>query len=114
MAIKNLRAPDNRSGQRDIERWQREVTGKLDNTEFTLDDAFRALFLTTGTTQGQENETAIRQVQRLIAAIPCINLSELSRAIKGLANLQAENKALRGKVTELERKIKDVEKIAWL
>lgn len=90
--MKDVRKPDPRGGERARERWEQEVSRKLDNTTFTLDDAFRALLLTTGTTQGQENEALARHNERLMT----------------------ENRNLRGRITELERKLREVEVVAWL
>ena len=111
---RNLRPPDKRSGQRDIERWQQDVSQKLDNTTFTLDDAFRALLLTTGTTQSQENEKETRYLARLVADNAPLRgmLAELTRRVVMLE--RAQENSLRGKITELERKLAQLEKIAWL
>jgi len=91
MADKSLRAPAPGAGTSERERWEREVTTKLDNTTFTLDDAFRALLLTTGST-GQETEKSTRTNAILIA----------------------ENRTLRGRITDLERKLRGLEVVAWL
>lgn len=89
---KNIRIPGQKVGEKQLERWRLEVSKKLENTDFSLDDVFQALFLTTGTTQGQENENSIRNVEKLIA----------------------ENKSLRGKLTALEHKVNELEKLIWL
>jgi hypothetical protein len=87
---RSIRPPTDRGGERVRKFWEEEVSRKLDGTDFTLDDALRALFLSTTSTQGQENE----------------------KAIKNLSKLVADNVSLRGKVTNLEKRIRLLEQQA--
>lgn len=111
---RNIRPPTVRGGERLRERWEEEVSKKLDNTDFTLDDAFRALFLSTTSTQGQENERAVNYLARLVSDNVSLRgkVTDLDRRLK-IAEKQIELQRT-NKTEEVKRKLNDVEVLAWL
>jgi hypothetical protein len=106
---RNIRPPGTRSGVKQRERWEEQVSSRLDNTDFSLDDITRILFLGNRTTSGQQSELDAGQERAYVYRQFVSKISEIDRQ---LDEARRRESRLSGEVSELKRKIRELEVLA--
>lgn len=105
MAIKDIRAPDNRSGPRDRERWEREISKKLTNSDITLDELAQ-IFLTLQRDRNAETNARIDQIERRMVSNRTEELEyKVAELERKMAFLLSEDN---------QREIEENRRLAWL